>query len=57
MVGWANHLFNIFLNPMQQLPLVQQTNIKIPIPPNLLTRKKTEGADAVVEVYHHDIRL
>lgn len=47
----------MFLNPIQQLPLIQQADIKIPIPPNLLARKKTEGTDAVVEVHEDDIRL
>jgi hypothetical protein len=56
-VGRINHLLNMFLNPMQQLPLVQQADIKIPIPPNLLTGKETEGTNAVVKVHHHDIRL
>lgn len=40
---------------MQQLPLIQQARIQIPILPHPLTRQESQRANAVVEVDVHNV--
>lgn len=44
---------NVHLDPVQKLPLVQQSHIKVTIFPDLIAGEKPEGTDSVVK-FHKD---
>ena len=55
MVWVASEVANVFLNPMECLPLIEESSIEISIFSHVLAGKESKDSDAVIEVDKYNV--